>query len=91
MYIDTKPTWTLTAVAIEVFLKYCINSFAHKNKLDLTVDGIVYKLQKSDHSGHFLLCCDWWPLVPKLMVIGAFNRKLINYLGNHKIFKYFIK
>ena len=44
-----KERILLTAVAIEVFLKYCINSFAHKNKLDLTVDGIVYKLQKSDH------------------------------------------
>ena len=61
-----------------------------QEQIDLAVDGIVYKPQKSDHSGHFLLCCDW-PLVPKLTVIGAFNRKLINYLGNHKIFKYFIK
>ena len=61
-----------------------------QEQIDLTVDGIVYKPQKSDHSGHFLLCCDW-PLVRKLTVIGAFNRKLINYLGNHKIFKYFIK
>ena len=61
-----------------------------QEQIDLTVDGIVYKPQKSDHSGHFLLCCDW-PLVPKLTVIGAFNKKLINYLGNHKIFKYFIK
>ena len=51
-----------------------------QEQIDLTVDGIVYKPQKSDHSGHFLLCCDW-PLVPKLTVIGAFNRKLINYLG----------
>ena len=49
-----------------------------QEQIDLTVDGIVYKPQKSDHSGHFLLCCDW-PLVPKLTVIGAFNRKLINY------------
>ena len=32
-----------------------------------------------------------WPFVAKVMVIGAFNRKLINYLGNHEIFKYFIK
>ena len=80
----------VTAVAIEVFLKCCINFFCSQEQIDLTVDGIVYKPQKSDHSGHFLLCCDW-PLVPKLTVIGAFNRKLINYLGNHKIFKYFIK
>ena len=50
-----------------------------QEQIDLTVDGIVYKPQKSDHSGHFLLCCDW-PLVPKLTVIGAFNRKSINYL-----------
>ena len=35
-----------------------------QEQIDLTVDGIVYKPQKSDHSGHFLLCCDW-PLVPK--------------------------
>ena len=59
-----------------------------QEQIDLTVDGIVYKSQKSDHSVHFLLCCDW-PLVPKLTVIGAFNRKLINYLGNHRMFKYF--
>ena len=40
-----------------------------QEQIDLTVDGIVYKPQKSDHSVHFLLCCDW-PLVPKLTVIG---------------------
>ena len=61
-----------------------------QEQIDLTVDGIVYKPQKSDRSGNFLFCCDW-QLVPKLTVIGAFNRKLINYLGNHKIFKYFNK
>ena len=27
-----------------------------QEQIDLTVDGIVYKPQKSDHSGHFLLC-----------------------------------
>ena len=41
-------------------------------------------------SGHFLLRYDW-PFVTKPTVIGTFNRKLINYLVNYKIFKYFIK
>ena len=61
-----------------------------QEQIDLTVDGLFRNFKNLIISGHFLLCCDW-PLVPKLTVIGAFNRKLINYLGNHKIFKYFIK
>ena len=46
-----------------------------QEQIDLTVDGVVYKPLKSDHSGHFLLCCDW-PLVPKLTVIGAFQQEV---------------
>lgn len=30
---DLNSFKCFTAVTIEVFLKYCINSFAHKNKL----------------------------------------------------------
>ena len=88
-YHDRKQTYAYSrgSWSVPKILHQYICS--HK-KIDLTVDGIVYKLQKSDHSGHFVFCCDW-PLVPKLTVIGAFNRELINYLGNHKIFKYFMK
>ena len=60
----------LTAAAVEVFLKFCINS-------------TFTNFKNLFNSGHFLLCYDW-PLVPKPTVIAALNRKVINHLENNK-------